>query len=151
MRLGVAAEQFDLEQPGVLGIGDAAPSRSRDLDGIDALDENVVARCEEVCGDGVCDEVAGVLNAGRSDLAGVAERLLDGVDTQIGVGAGLADEFGRDSGLARGGQATQDDEQGRGHTSSLCVTSVGRSARSLPYCVTGPAVHRHRISPVDGF
>lgn len=139
MRLGVAAEQFDLEQPGVLGIGDAAPSRSRDLDGIDALDENVVARCEEVCGDGVCDEVAGVLNAGRSDLAGVAERLLDGVDTQIGVGTGLADEFGRDSGLARGGQATQDDEQGRWHASSLCVTSVGRSARSLPYCVTGPA------------
>ena len=48
MRLGVAAEQLDLEQPGVLGICDAAPSRSRDLDGIDALDENVVARCEEV-------------------------------------------------------------------------------------------------------
>jgi len=48
MRLGVAAEQFDLEQPGVLGVGDTAPSGPGDLNGIDALDENVVARREEV-------------------------------------------------------------------------------------------------------
>ena len=63
MRLGVAAEQFDLEQPGVLGVGDTAPSGPGDLNGIDALDENVVARCQKICGDGISDEVARILNA----------------------------------------------------------------------------------------
>ncbi len=105
----VGTDGFDFNDPRVGFGGNGAPGISGDRQRIDGIGDDGAAEAEVVGGEAVGDGVA----FGRGGGALVAQRLLDGVDADVG-GAEIGGETAGDGGFAGAGEAGEGDEQWAG-------------------------------------